>query len=81
MNSTNDQIKHLTAADGKPPVVGSASRFNIYENGKLIGQDYLSGNGNWMHKWTVKGEFERGGWPGRAKGVGQDKWQYVAVSE
>lgn len=62
-------------------VGSSASRFNIYENGKLIGQDYLSGNGNWMHKWTVRGYFERGGWPGRAKGVGQDKWQYVAVSE
>ena len=65
----------------KPHVVGSASRFNIYENGNLIGQDYLSGNGNWMHKWTLRGEFERGGWPGRAKGVGQGKWEYVAVSE
>ena len=25
MKSTNDQIKHSTATDGKPPVVGSAS--------------------------------------------------------
>ena len=25
MNSTNDKIKHLTAIDGKQPVVGSAS--------------------------------------------------------
>ena len=23
MNSTNDQIKHSTATDGKPPVIGS----------------------------------------------------------
>lgn len=78
--STELENKPLDGNDAKLPVVGSASRFNIYENGKLIGQDYLSGNGNWMHKWTVRGEFERGGWPGRAKGVGQDKWQYVAVS-
>lgn len=26
MNSTNDQIKQSTATDGKPPVMGSASR-------------------------------------------------------
>lgn len=32
MNSTNDQIKNLTATDGKPPVSGSASRKpNPYE--------------------------------------------------
>ena len=26
MNSTNDQIKHSTATDGKPPVIGSGIR-------------------------------------------------------
>ena len=31
MNSTNDQIKHSTATDGKPPVSGSAYPDN--ENG------------------------------------------------
>lgn len=26
MNSTNDQIKHSTATDGKPPVISSAEK-------------------------------------------------------
>lgn len=29
MNSTNDQIKHLTATDGKPPVSSSALKLNV----------------------------------------------------
>lgn len=29
MNSKNDQIKHLTANDGKPPVVRSASEIEL----------------------------------------------------
>lgn len=58
------------------------TRFNIYENGKLIGQDYKSGNGNWMHKWAIKGlEFERGGWTGKAKGDRSENWEYVEVQD
>lgn len=40
MNSTNDQIKHSTDTDGKPPVSGSASDFER-ELYKLI-NEYVS---------------------------------------
>lgn len=33
MNSTNDQIKHLTVTDGKPPVVRSASNLMVTVSG------------------------------------------------
>jgi hypothetical protein len=77
------EVQNTTSSqhDAKLPVVGSASRFNIYSQGKLIGQDYLSSNGRWMHKWILRGEFERGGWPGKANGIGKEKWSYVAVPE
>lgn len=58
------------------------SRFNIFYNGKLIGQDYISTSGKWMHKWMTKdGSFERGGWRGRAEGIGQCEWIYKPVTE
>ena len=62
-------------------VSGSTSRFNVYKDGILIGQDYLSGSGKWMHKWMNKGQFERGGWPGRCEGEDQNCWTYEALSD
>ena len=33
-----------------------------------------------MHKWTVRGYFERGGWPGRAKGKIAENFSVPIVS-
>jgi len=54
-------------------------RYNIYENGKLIGEDYTRENGEWSHRWFCKKTkgFERGSWIGRAEGVNMEKWDYV----
>jgi hypothetical protein len=62
-------------------VDSSVSRFNIYENGKLIGQNYKSGSGKWMHKWYFKGSFERGGCSGLAKGENDINWIYEPINE
>ena len=53
-------------------------RLNIYENGKLIGQDYQHANGEWMHKWydSRRSCFERGSWRGRAEGENKKQWVY-----
>ena len=58
-------------------------RFNIFENGKLIGQDYQRDSGEWMHKWVDwrTGEFERGSWRLRCEGNNKDKWIYEEVKE
>lgn len=56
-------------------------RFIIYnERGEIIGQDYQRDNGEWMHKWILRGEFERGSWRGRCSGENQNKWTYKEVN-
>ena len=54
-------------------------RLNIYQNGKIIGQDYQRENGDWMHKWWCRRDnrFERGSWPGRAQGDNMSGWAYL----
>lgn len=56
-------------------------RFNIYNNGNLIGQDYQRNNGEWMHKWkSVRHEgFDKFSWRGRAVGKGMKNWKYVLI--
>lgn len=55
-------------------------RQNIFDkNGELIGQNYQRDNGEWMHKWVLRGEFERGSWRGKAQGDEMDTWTYVDV--
>lgn len=60
-------------------------RFNIFENGKLIGQDYKKDKDVWMHKWTdchsKERTFEPFGWGGRAKGENMKNWNYEEVSD
>lgn len=53
-------------------------RLNVYENDKLIGQDYQRENGEWMHKWFDHrtGTFERGSWRGRCQGETEKTWTY-----
>jgi len=54
-------------------------RFNIFENNRLVGQDYQRENGKWSHKWYVSKDkgFERGSWPGRVQGDNQKSWVYI----
>jgi hypothetical protein len=58
-------------------------RLNIYNNGKLIGQDYQRDNGYWSHKWydPKTKKFERGSWTGRAKGENMSNWIYEPVND
>lgn len=43
MESTNDQLKHSTATDGKPPVISSA--------GKYVDGVYVNQNGKQICEW------------------------------
>jgi len=56
----------------------SNERFEIFENGELIGEDYQRENGEWSHRWIDgnTNEFERGSWPGRAQGDKMKSWVY-----
>lgn len=56
----------------------SNKRFEIFENGKLIGEDYQRENGEWSHRWIDEktGTYERGSWIGKAKGEKMATWTY-----
>lgn len=58
-------------------------RYNAYENGKMIGQEYQGENGEWRHKWTNHrtGMLERGSWRGRCRGDNEKTWTYEKVNE
>lgn len=58
-------------------------RYDIFENGKLIGQDYQRDNGEWSHKWidSKTGDFERGSWRLRCDGENKENWVYVEVEQ
>jgi len=57
-------------------------RLNIFdENNKWVGQEYLTEKGKWLHRWTLKGELEKGSWRGRAKGDNELNWRYERVEE
>lgn len=60
-------------------------RYNIYSNGKLIGQNYQRENGDWMHKWydSKDKKFERGSWKGKcgSKDDNMSEWKYKLVRE
>jgi len=57
-------------------------RFNIYENGKLIGEDYRRENGEWSHRWIDgnTNELEKGSWTGRAQGDKMETWTYKPLA-
>ena len=55
-------------------------RLNIYdEKKKWVGQEYLTEEGQWLHRWTLKGKLEIGSWRGRAKGENELNWKYKRV--
>lgn len=55
-------------------------RLNIYdENNRLVGIDYLTEKGKWMHKWVHKGELEKGSWRGHAVGENDINWRYESA--
>ena len=55
-------------------------RLNIFdESNKWVGQEYLTENGKWLHRWTLNGKLERGSWRGRAKGDNEMNWRYERV--
>ncbi len=55
-------------------------RLNIYDEKKSgLGQEYLTEEGQWLHRWTLKGKLEIGSWRGRAKGENELNWKYKRV--
>ena len=54
MNNTNDQIKHLTANDGKPPVGSSASLLDWNEKVKKAKKNYDIAYAKWVNSHEYK---------------------------
>ena len=52
--------------------------FYIYIGDRLIGKDYTTDSGEWLHRWidSKTNCFERGSWRGRCNGDSKDKWRY-----